>query len=280
MKLAILMTCHNRKNKTLQCLEHLYNQISIENIDFDVFLVDDGSTDGTSVAIKKQFPKVYIIKGNGKLYWNRGMYLAWITALKTPDWDAVLWLNDDTVLISGALQRLVDYAKMYRGSIIVGSVCSFEDRNIYTYGGYQEKNVIIRPIDKAIPCNFFNGNIVLVPMEVSDKIGILDYKYRHAVGDFEYGIRANKNGINCYAIPDIGRCDRNGNYVKWMDRKYNVFTRLKLLYSPLGNNPFEAFYYYKNISLKKAFKVFVYVHLKTIWPTLFQRKNTYLNSRK
>ena len=40
------------------------------------------------------------------------------------------------------------------------------------------------------------------------KLAFFDYKYRHAGGDFEYGIRANKNGFNCYAIPTIGRCDR------------------------------------------------------------------------
>lgn len=43
---------------------------------FDVFLVDDESTDGTSEAIKSEFPEVSIIKGDGSLFWNRGMYTA------------------------------------------------------------------------------------------------------------------------------------------------------------------------------------------------------------
>lgn len=265
MKIAVLLTCHNRREKTLLCLKNLLGQ-DLEGIDLLVYLVDDGCTDGTSDAIKECFPEVNVIEGNGELYWNRGMHLAWTTALKNPNWDAVLWLNDDTILNDGALKTIVRYATQYKNSIIVGSISSFEDQSVYTYGGYREKKHILRPVDTAIHCNIFNGNVVLVPKVVSDKIGILDYKYRHASGDFEYGIRANKNGFNCYAIPIIGRCDRNGSYVKWMDKKYNVLTRLKLLYSPLGKNPLEAFYYTKNISYSRAVAVFFYLHLKAIFP--------------
>ena len=43
-KIAAILTCHNRKEKTLACLHSLFSIIST----IDVFLVDDGSTDGTS----------------------------------------------------------------------------------------------------------------------------------------------------------------------------------------------------------------------------------------
>ena len=276
MKIAVLLTCHNRREKTLSCLKNLLEQ-NLEDIDLSVYLVDDGSSDGTSDAIKEHFPEVNIIEGNGELYWNRGMHLAWTTALKNPNWDAVLWLNDDTILNDGALKTIVKYATQYKNSIIVGSVSSVEDQSIYTYGGYQEQKHILQPVDTALQCSIFNGNAVLVPRIVSDKIGILDYKYRHAGGDFEYGIRANKNGFNCYAIPIIGRCDRNGSYVKWMDKKYNVLTRLKLLYSPIGKNPFEAFYYTKNTSYRRAVAVFFYLHLKAIFPQNFHLEILLIN---
>lgn len=50
--LAVLMTCHNRRETTLKCLNTLYNQEGATNIDMAVYLVDDGSTDGKTELSK------------------------------------------------------------------------------------------------------------------------------------------------------------------------------------------------------------------------------------
>jgi GT2 family glycosyltransferase len=104
-KIAVLLTCHNRKEKTLQCLDALYAQQGLEEyFTIEVYLVDDASTDGTAAAITASFPNVHIIQGDGNLYWNRGMHLAWNTASKARDFDYYLWLNDDTFLEKNALE--------------------------------------------------------------------------------------------------------------------------------------------------------------------------------
>ena len=46
----------------------------------EVFLVDDGSSDGTGIVVKEMFPEITVIQGNGKLFWNRGMFYAWDAA--------------------------------------------------------------------------------------------------------------------------------------------------------------------------------------------------------
>ena len=48
MNISVLMTCHNRRELTLKCLGLLLSQIGE---DARVYLVDDGSTDGTAVAV-------------------------------------------------------------------------------------------------------------------------------------------------------------------------------------------------------------------------------------
>ena len=47
MKIAAILTCYNRKEKTFQCLASLFEIIPT----CKVYLVDDNSTDGTSTLI-------------------------------------------------------------------------------------------------------------------------------------------------------------------------------------------------------------------------------------
>ena len=47
IRLAVLITCHNRKTKTIECLNSLYKNDIPKSLMLDVFLVDDGSVDGS-----------------------------------------------------------------------------------------------------------------------------------------------------------------------------------------------------------------------------------------
>lgn len=44
--LAVLITVHNRKEKTLKCLQLLHAQLPMEGYQVDIYLTDDGCTDG------------------------------------------------------------------------------------------------------------------------------------------------------------------------------------------------------------------------------------------
>ena len=102
-QLAVLITCHNRRDTTLSCLKALYQQ----DVIIDVFLVDDGSSDGTTEAINSYYPDVNVIEGNGNLYWGGGMRLAFAEAMKH-SYSYYLWLNDDTLLEPQAINNLLD----------------------------------------------------------------------------------------------------------------------------------------------------------------------------
>ena len=48
--IAVLITSFNRKNSTLKCLGKLFSQ-NLKEYYLGVYLVDDGSTDGTFKAV-------------------------------------------------------------------------------------------------------------------------------------------------------------------------------------------------------------------------------------
>lgn len=273
MRIAVLMTCHNRCRKTLKCLDYLFSQDE-NKFNFDVFLVDDGCTDDTAIEVKIKYSTVNIIKGDGNLFWNRGMLLAWYSSMEMGKYDGVLWLNDDTYLNKDALTIIYDYAYKFPETIIVGTIASLDDVSIISYGGYLKRGKRLVPTDDIQYCNFFNGNCVFIPRKVSDIVGLLDPYYHHSSGDYDYGCRANKLGYKAIITPIIGRCDRNPPYPKWMSTELSVFKRFKILYSPLGNNPFEALHFCKNNeSILRGVVVFLYLNCKALFPKLIKSCN-------
>ncbi|TDD95069.1 glycosyltransferase family 2 protein [Flavobacterium cellulosilyticum] len=273
--IAVLLTCHNRKDKTLQCLTNLFVQQGL-NVDFkfEVFLVDDASTDGTSEAVKSQFHSVKIIKGDGNLFWNRGMRLAWETAAASKNFDYYLWLNDDTFLLTDALITMLSGANI--NTIVCGSTYGLSNKKA-TYGGYVQQK-LIEPNTFLQQCDYFNGNCVLICRDVFEKIGLLDSFFHHAVGDFDYSLRAKKAGVQFYvASKYIGTCENHVSLPKWRDPKVNLSARLNNLYSATsGCYPFEFFIYdRRHNGVLLAVRRFITLHLRALFPYLwFKNLNT------
>lgn len=275
--IAALITVFNRKNKTLQCLQGLFSQILLKGYAVDVFLVDDGCTDGTPEAVKKQFPTVNIIQGDGQLYWNRGMHLAWETAAKTRDYDFYLWLNDDTLIERDALSVLLQTSENFQNrAVIVGSLSAWNDRTSLTYGGRlnARRGALCSPYDRPQPCDYFNGNLVLIPRFVYRIVGKNDQIFHHALGDFDYGLRAKKMGIQLIVAPSLlGRCDEHDTLSVWCDPRQPFRKRWKAFRSPLGQNP-EEFFVFERRHHGLAGACFHYFtnHLRACFPWIWSYK--------
>lgn len=245
---AVLLTVFNRKDKTLECLKRLYAQLPLDGYQVDVYLTNDGCTDGTPEAVKKQFPKVEIINGNGNLFWNRGMYTAWQEAAKK-DYDFYLWLNDDTMLLPNSLETMMANIESRDNKAIIVAAIKAVEENKTTYSGHN-KNGLITPNGNLQSCDTFNGNCVLIPRYVFLKVGNLDWKFRHAIGDLDYGYRAKKAGIEMFVSSSyLGECNNNPKLPAWTRKEVSLIKRMKNLYSPLGYaEPIPFFILKKEIS--------------------------------
>jgi len=246
MNIAVLMTCHNRRGKTLACLESLRQQTPVPGTELTVWLVDDGSTDGTSEAVKTLVPSVQLISGSGSLFWCGGMRVAWQAAAATRP-EVYLWLNDDVLLRPGALAMLHAAAQQARSegrpaqdrlpggparpevalhpapeAIIVGSCVSTETGEL-SYGGKRRlgphpgRIAAIGPGEGLTPCDTFEGNIVWIPAAVYDRVGNLA-PFLHAMGDIDYGYRATRAGFRIFIAPGyLGACSTNARGGTWED---------------------------------------------------------------
>jgi GT2 family glycosyltransferase len=273
---AILMTVYNRKNKTLRCLDSLFHAINgDEDYSVEIYLTDDGSTDGTSEAIKERFPSVNILFGNGNLYWCRGMISAWEFASKAKDYDFYIWLNDDTFLFNHSISTLINSSVSKNHSAIIGGAFRSEFKNEPTYGGIANNRFVV-PNGNLQEIDLLNGNLVLVPKIVYEKIGMLDYSYHHGLGDHDYGLLAKKAGFKLFLTPIyIGYCERHDNKCpKCYDKSFSLIERFRFLYSPNGPNPLvNSLFFLRHRSMFETIDFFLTSNIVTAFPNLLGIKN-------
>ena len=241
--IAAVLTCFNRKEKTVQCIKSLADGNSDCHIRFIV--VDDNSTDGTKEALEDLSYDIKIIDGNGQLFWCGGMYTGLGYVLDNETTDYVLFVNDDVAFYPSIIDRMLvevsegasDSAsemavKIDRPDILVGTTCDTDGK--VSYGGVvlTSKHLAkfeILDINQKRKCDTFNCNCALVPFEIVKKIGNFDNKYTHSMGDFDYGLRASRSG---YIINNtdyyVGECDTNSEIGTWKDTALPRKERMRL----------------------------------------------------
>jgi len=273
-KIAVLITVHNRREHTLNCLKALFQQNGTDSdFSISVYLTDDGCTDGTKEAVQSSFPQVKIIMGDGTLFWNRGMYAAWKEAVKTDQYDYYLWLNDDTTLFPSCISTLVSThdCQPYE-CIVIGTTCDSLTQSIPTYGGNDSKGRILFNKTESIECDTFNGNIVLIPHPVFKVVGFNNPYYRHSTGDTEYGILARKNNFrNILACGFQGICDIHDHKPIWKDSGYRLCERWKDMMKPTGANPIEYFHFRReNDGVFPAIATLISNFIHLLFPTFWE----------
>lgn len=235
---AVLITCHNRREQTLECLSLLMRQVKPN---YKVFLVDDGSIDCTSKIVTKEFPLVRVIKGDGWLYWAKGMRKAWEAAVaERQDWDGYLWLNDDTELYPDAIAKMLSANDDER--IVVGELENAKGEIVYgTRSG-----------------GLFTGNCVLVPRKVYERLGMICGDYSHAWADSDYAMMAKRARISVVSAGIVGKAEGHPNRPSL--NGLTLRERVAMLRDPKGWNLHDLWLYRRrNLGLVVA--VFSCLHL-------------------
>jgi GT2 family glycosyltransferase len=243
-RIAIIMTCHNRRDTTVASLQSLAaSATEVNDLDYMVYLTDDGSTDGTARAVSALGLPLVIIEGTGDLFWNRGMVMAWRAAAEHRSChDGFLLLNDDTVLDPGALAVLLALSQRLSGSAVIVGATRDPVTGGLTYGGVKRVSSWHPGRTAQLPlsgelqdADAFNANCVLVPKAVAQSIGMLDPLFHHSMGDFDYGYRARNHGFRVIVAPGtVATCAANSARDTWRDSTQPLGRRLKLLSSPKG----------------------------------------------
>lgn len=204
----ICIPVHNRIEYTLKCIESIKKQ-NYEN--YDIIICDDGSTDGTTYIISKQYPDIKILDGDGNLWWAGATNKCIKEAIKRADDDDFIYtLNNDTELLHNTLEILVEISKKNPGSIIGAINVFYDEPDRIEPSAFKKKNKYLfkqlpRKVNHwgerlnenthIVEVDTLSGKGVLIPVELYKKLGLYncrDLPHYHA--DIEFTLRAKKNG--------------------------------------------------------------------------------------
>jgi GT2 family glycosyltransferase len=113
-EVSVVVVNWNTQDILRDCLKSIYEQAG--EIDLEVIVIDNASTDGSVEMVKKDFPQVTLIENSQ----NRGFAAANNQGIDISKGRYVLLLNSDTVVLDNAIAKTVAFADSHPKAAIVG----------------------------------------------------------------------------------------------------------------------------------------------------------------
>lgn len=179
---------------TIECLRSLEDQ-SYEN--YEVVVVDNGSTDDSVQRIRAAFPALKLLETGENLGFSAGNNVGIRYAL-SHDADFVWLLNNDTAVQSQTLAQMVDVATADSNVGAVGSVIMDMDDSarVQAWGGGTVRFWCGRSQNAKAPAklDYLTAASLLVPHSVFDRVGLLDERYFLYWEDVDFSFRLRSAG--------------------------------------------------------------------------------------
>ena len=119
--LSVVVVSYNRRDLLARCLDAVLADPDAP--DFELFVVDNASHDGSAEMVRQQYPGVRLIANRENVGFGKANNQAFAQATGR----YLLMLNPDTVARPGALRALVEYAEAHPAVGAVGGRLEYED---------------------------------------------------------------------------------------------------------------------------------------------------------
>lgn len=229
MDISIIVVSWNVREKLKDNLRALYES---QNIDFEVFVVDNNSADGTAEMVKNDYPKVKLIANKE----NYGFASANNQAIKLAGGRYVLLLNPDMRLFDDTLSRMVSWADSHDKAWVIG--CRLIDesariiKQVRRFPALVDQLAIILKIPHIFPAvlnrylmNDFDysksasvdsirGGFFMIRREAINKVGLLDERYFLWFEEVDYCRRVKQVGGQIWYMPTAECIDLMGQSFK------------------------------------------------------------------
>ncbi len=240
-EVSIIIPAFNRKNELRKCLESIYRQ---DYQNFEILIIDNGSTDGTREMILGQYPRVRLFSNRKNLY-----------ACKTRNFGIsqcvgpYVWFLDSDVIIVKAdclstMMKLIKTDETIGG--IGGTVYVFDDHSTKIAVPRNNQFEMFEDWDREdfqlVECDFLPSSNLLMKRDLLLNIGGFTEIYGYLLEDNDLGLKVMKWGLK------------------------NVTDRRTVAFHPFKSGPVNfrrSYNFYRNVFLY----VLLNFHYKR-WPSL------------
>jgi len=223
LDLSVIIVNWNVKDLLRECLKSLY--AATRGIAFEVFVVDNASTDGSSQMVQGEFPQVHLIENTA----NLGFARANNQAIRLSQGRHVLLLNPDTVVLPDALTRMVRFAdshlqigaigpRILRPNGAVDFRCARRFPSL-TSELWEKTGLATRFPNSRIfgehlmghwdhkdgrPVDLLTGACLMARREVIDRVGLMDEDFFLYGEDVDWCYRIKRAGWQVFYYADVG----------------------------------------------------------------------------
>lgn len=231
---SIVIVNYNVKNLADNCISSIYKS-NKNNLNLEIFFVDNNSVDGSANFIEKKYPEVKVIS----LSENLGFSKANNIALKQVSGKYVLILNPDTILEENTFEKLINFceknpktgaisSKLILANGKLDSACkrSFPTPSVAIprilglskifpksklFGKY---NLTYLDENRTAKVDAICGAFMFIPKNVLNETGLFDEDYFMYGEDLDLCYRINKKGYDIFYYPEVTTIHLKGESTK------------------------------------------------------------------
>lgn len=250
---SIIIVSYNTRELLYSCLVSLFE--NTKNIDFEVIVIDNGSSDQSIEMVKRFFPGVNVIV----LGENIGFGRANNEGIRMAQGRNVFLLNPDTVLLNNAVKILSDFldqnpkVAVCGGNLYTGSQEPAHSYLMYLPALYSEidqlfngqlskwrykSNVSFNNSNSPLKVGYVTGADMMIRKSVLCEIGSFDPDFFMYFEESELTYRICKAGYDVMSVPDARIIHLEGQSHKLKESREKMFLISRRLYlkKTLKNN--------------------------------------------
>jgi GT2 family glycosyltransferase len=230
-QLAVVVVSRDTKAFLRECLNSIFKET--QALSLSVYVVDNGSTDGSPDMVESEFHAVHLIRSDVNLGFAAANNIALRRILAEEKCPYILLLNSDIVVFDRALEKMVDYLESRPEVGGAGPALILPDgrlqtgtggylpgaRSAFNYFFFLHKLIPSRSksffLDQAafmdgrkgpvesVPVEWLSGACLILRREVLEKVGLLDDSYYFYAEDVDWGRRMTEGGVRLVYVPAV-----------------------------------------------------------------------------
>jgi len=232
-EVGIVVCNYNKKDYVLDCIDSILNSFG----NFDVYVVDNASNDGSAEAIKEKYGNIVTVIANKENFGGSGGFNTGLRILLEKGYPYLMCVDNDVRFDKNNVVELLKFLKTHKDVGMVGSKILYMDdpERIQTMGAmidYKKYHVTDlyrymadnEDIEDFVFCDYVPACSLMVRTEAVREVGLMPEENYIYYDDMDWGVRFNMKGYKVAGISAAKVWHKGGGRVSTTTfNKYYMF---------------------------------------------------------